>query len=71
MKRVVKTYDKFNFVGRKVSEMFMTARGYYVEQTEELSSYSGGKGILLFFIFPPLAFFGFKKRVRVTYAKYR
>ena len=68
---IVKTYNKNSVADmavRKLDEAYFSARGYHVESVEDVKEYSGSKGCCLFLIFAPLAFFGFKKKIRVVYA---
>lgn len=69
-KRIIKKYKKGGLndgIQRKIDEKRLTKKGYVVVETEEVKEYSGGKGCILFLIFPPLAFFGGTKYIKVTY----
>jgi len=69
-KRIIKKYKKGSLqdiINRKIYEKRIFKKGYIIAETEEVKEYSGGKGCILFLIFPPLAFFGGTKYLKVTY----
>ena len=69
MKQIIRTYKKGAWLGRKLDEKKLAMRGYYPISEEEISQYSGGKGIILALIFLPLALLGHVKKIRVIYQK--
>lgn len=56
-------------IDRSVHRKWMESRGWRVVREEEVKAYNGGKGCLLFLIFPPLAFLGGSKYIDVTYER--
>ena len=66
---IIKIYKK-SLTGKiemKLDIARMGRKGYCVAVQEDERKYSGLKGCLLFLLFPPLAFFGFSNRVKITY----
>lgn len=69
IKRYPKTQGIVGIAERKIAEATYKRKGFVKVSEEEVEEYSGGKGCLLFMIFPPLAFFGKRKYIKVTWAK--
>lgn len=66
---VIKQYPKGvnGYMTRKMTEASLFRQGYFVYSEEDVKQYSGGKGCVLALIFLPLALFGGKKYIKVTY----
>lgn len=66
---IIKQYPKGmnGYLSRKAAEAKLFRQGYFVYSEEEVKQYSGGKGCVLALIFLPLALFGGKKYIKVTY----
>jgi len=69
IKRYPKHQGLLGKTERKIEEAKLKRNGFVKIGEEEVSEYSGGKGCLLFLLFPPLAFFGKRKYIKVTWAK--
>lgn len=65
-KRRTVTY-KANDAFRRWLDRKTTYRNWHVVEEEDDQQYSVGKGLLLGFLFLPLALFGFQKKLKVTY----
>lgn len=71
--QIIKIYRKNTIFGkdwnRVLDEKKLAKKGYYPISEEDITKYSGGKGLLLGLIFLPLALMGNVKKVRVVYEK--
>lgn len=66
MEKVV-VYDSWS--QRKIKEVFLLNNGWRVLREEEIKEFNAAKGCLLAILFLPLVFFGFSKKIKVTYIK--
>ncbi len=64
---IVKQYKKNDFLGRKMKEVILFKKGYFIYSEEETKGFSGAKAFGLGILFLPLALFGGRKYIKVTY----
>jgi len=72
MNTIIKTYKK-SLNGKmkmKIDKTLMSRKGYVEVEREEIKQFNGGKGCLLFLLFPPLVLLGRSKYIKIKYQKY-